>query len=76
GTHVRIATVKDGSDALLHLLDQKGVGIGKVYTVLARLDFDSSVELTDASGAHLSLSEQVAAHLWVEAVTGRNRKNA
>ncbi len=75
-TAVRIAAVKDGSDALLHLLDQKGVGIGKVYTVLARLAFDSSVELTDASGAHLSVSAQVAAHLWVEPAKPSKRKSA
>jgi DtxR family Mn-dependent transcriptional regulator len=76
GTSVRIATVKDGSDALLHLLDRKGVGIGKAYTVLARQDFDASVELTSASGAHLSLSAQVAAHLWVEPAKPRKSRSA
>jgi DtxR family Mn-dependent transcriptional regulator len=74
GTSVRIATVKDGSDALLHLLDRKGVGIGKAYIVMARQDFDASVELTATGGAHLSLSEQVAMHLWVEVVAGGKRK--
>jgi len=74
GTHVRIAVVKDGSDALLHLLDKKGIGIGMVYTVLARQDFDASVELATASGAHLSLSAQVGAHLWVETVKSRKPK--
>ena len=77
GDRVRIAAVKDGSDALLHLLDRKGIGIGKVFEVMARQAFDASVELSDANGKHLSLSEQVAAHLWVEpVVASRKRRNA
>ena len=76
GDRVRIATVKDGSDALLHLLDRKGIGIGKVFTVMARQAFDDSVELHDTRGAHLTLSAQVAAQLWVEPATARKRKYA
>lgn len=77
GERVRIAAVKDGSDALLHLLDRKGVGIGLVFDVVAHQAFDASMELTDMNGRHLTLSGQVAGHLWVEkAAAARKRSNA
>lgn len=66
GTHVRIAAVKDGSDALLQLLDRKGVGIGMRFVVLARHVFDDSVELQSGKTPHLTLSAQVAAQLLME----------
>ena len=45
GERIRIARVNDPSDSLLHLLDQKGMGIGMVFTVVTKLEFDGSVEL-------------------------------
>lgn len=66
GERVRIAAVKDPSDALLHLLDQKGIGIGMVFEVQARQAFDGSIELKRKPGAESTLSAQVAAQLLVE----------
>ncbi len=75
GMQVRIAAVKDGSDALLHLLDGKGVSIGMTFEVKARHAFDESVELQSGKALHLTLSAQVAAHLLVELLPkGKSRK--
>lgn len=76
GERVRIAAVKDGTDDLLHLLDRKGIGIGKVFHVAARQAFDLSMELLDAEGRTVSLSALVAGHLWVEPVAARKRRGA
>lgn len=65
GEKIRIAAVKDPSDPLLHLLDQKGIGIGKVFEVKARQAFDGSLELHAAEGGVRALSAQVAAQLLV-----------
>ncbi len=74
GDRVRIAAVKNGSDALLHLLGRKGIGIGKLLVVAAHQEFDRSMELDDTAGNRISLSAQVAAHLWVETVTSPNKR--
>lgn len=66
GEQVRIAAVKEPSDPLLHLLDQKGIGIGMVFSIQAHQPFDGSVELRNKQGAITSLSAQVAAQLQVE----------
>ncbi|HEY0977024.1 MAG TPA: metal-dependent transcriptional regulator [Flavobacteriales bacterium] len=68
GERIRIAAVKDPSDALLHLLDQKGIGIGQVFELKARQAFDGSLELHAAEGDVRALSAQVAAQLLVAAV--------
>ncbi len=73
---VRIVAVEDGSDALLQLLAQKGIGIGKVFTLVGRQDFDQSVELSSADGAMLSLSARVASHLLVQPAAARKPKQA
>lgn len=73
---VRIAAVKGGNDALLQLLGRKGISIGKQVVVKARHAFDQSVELDDPDGQSITLSAQVAAHLWVETVPARKRRNA
>lgn len=66
GERVRIAAVKDPSDPLLHLLDEKGIGIGMVFEVHARQAFDGSLELRRKQGAPSTLSALVAAQLLVE----------
>ncbi len=66
GDHVRVAAVKDPSDALLHLLDQKGIGIGLRMQLRARAAFDGSLELRAKNGPLCILSAQVAEHLQVE----------
>ncbi|MFT3885363.1 MAG: metal-dependent transcriptional regulator [Flavobacteriales bacterium] len=68
GERVRIVAVKDPSDSLLHLLDQKGIGIGMVFNLHARQSFDGSLELRSRQGHSCSLSAQVAAQLLVEPV--------
>ncbi|HEX2616995.1 MAG TPA: metal-dependent transcriptional regulator [Flavobacteriales bacterium] len=68
GARVRIAAVRDPSDALLHLLDQKGIGIGMVFEVQARQSFDGSLELRTKHGPACSLSAQVSAQLLIEPV--------
>lgn len=72
---VRIAAVKDGSDALLHLLGRKGIRIGKLVTVKAKQIFDHSMELQDKEGRIIALSAQAAAHLWVESTSTRKAGN-
>ena len=69
GDRVRIAAVKDPSDPLLHLLDQKGIGIGMVFTIETQQAFDGSVELRSKQGPTCSLSAQVAEQLHVENAT-------
>lgn len=76
GLRVRIAAVQNGSDALLQLLAQKGIGIGKVFTVTGQQDFDQSVELSSADGTPFSLSAQVASHLLVQPTAVRKTKQA
>lgn len=68
GERIRIARVNDPSDSLLHLLDQKGIGIGMVFTVEAQQAFDGSLELRSKPGPMSSLSAQVASQLLVETV--------
>ncbi|MBK6628119.1 MAG: metal-dependent transcriptional regulator [Flavobacteriales bacterium] len=62
GLRHRLVAVKDGSDALLRLLDAKGLAIGRVFTLAARQEFDGSLQLTWRDGV-CDLSAQVAAHL-------------
>lgn len=66
GDRIRIAAVKDPIDSLLHLLDQKGIGIGMVFTIGSRLEFDGSLELHSKKGPVQMLSAQVAGQLMVE----------
>ena len=68
GDHVSIAAVHDPSDALLHLLDQKGIGLGMQLELRARHAFDGSLELKSKQGQTHVLSAQVAEHLQVETV--------
>ena len=68
GGRVRLAAVKGPNDALLQLLDQKGIGIGMVYHVRSRQVFDGSIELRSKEGQESTVSEQVAAQLLVEPV--------
>ncbi|MCB0764464.1 MAG: metal-dependent transcriptional regulator, partial [Flavobacteriales bacterium] len=68
GERVRIARVSHPSDSLLHLLDQKGIGIGMVFTVEMRQAFDGSVEMRGKPGSLSTLSAQVAGQLLVETV--------
>lgn len=66
GDRIRIVAVKDPSDPLLHLLDQKGIGIGMVFTVEALQDFDGSLELRSKQGPTYAISALVAEQLQVE----------
>lgn len=68
GDRVRIAAVNDPSDSLLNLLDQKGIGIGMVFSIASKLEFDGSLELRSKPGPVSSLSALVASQLLVEAV--------
>jgi DtxR family transcriptional regulator, Mn-dependent transcriptional regulator len=76
GEQVRILAVKDPSDALLHLLDEKGISIGMQLELRARLAFDGSVELRAKSGPVYTLSAQVAEHLQVEAASPSPKASA
>ncbi|HMC98315.1 MAG TPA: metal-dependent transcriptional regulator, partial [Flavobacteriales bacterium] len=67
GDRVRVVAVKEPSDALLHLLDRKGIAIGMLLEVVARQAFDGSLELRVKKGPAYTLSAQVAEHLHVEA---------
>jgi DtxR family transcriptional regulator, Mn-dependent transcriptional regulator len=66
GEKVRIAAVVDPSDALLQLLDEKGIGIGMWFEVRTRAPFDGSMELRGKSGPSYTVSAQVAQHVHVE----------
>lgn len=65
GSSVRMVAVQDGSDALLQLLDQKGLRIGLRLKVAAREAFDASMEVIIGKNTRLVLTRQVAAHLLV-----------
>ncbi len=66
GEHIRLVAVKDPSDSLLHLLNEKGIGIGLEAEVRARQDFDGSVELRTKQGPVHVVSGRVAEHLLME----------
>lgn len=74
GDAVRLLAVKDGSDALLHLLDRKGVAIGMRLDVAAHQHFDGSMELRADNDRHITLSAQVSALLLVEVVRAGKSK--
>lgn len=75
GLWIKVAAVRDGSDALYQLLGHKGIGIGNVYLVKAMHAFDGSVELAGAEGKPIMLSAQVGGHLWVEAMAKQKRRS-
>lgn len=74
GERLRIAAVRDSTDALLQLLDRKGIAIGKVCTLHGRHEFDHSLDLVDGQGKHITISAQAASHLWAETVGASKRK--
>ncbi len=74
GTWVRIAAVKDGTDALLNLLDRKGISIGMRMEVTGLQEFDGTVEVSGEKGKHIALSAKVAEHLLVELVPAGKKK--
>jgi DtxR family Mn-dependent transcriptional regulator len=68
GDRVRLAAVRDGSDALLQLLDSKGLAIGMVLLVHAKEPFDGSLELRWKQGPSCTVSARVAQHLLITPV--------
>lgn len=68
GDRVRLAAVRDGSDALLQLLDSKGLAIGMVLLVHAKEPFDGSLELRWKQCPSCTVSAQVAQHLLITPV--------
>lgn len=66
GDVVRLVAVKDPTDRLLQLLDQKGIGIGMLLEVRARHAFDGSLELRSKQGPVYTISAAVAEHLHTE----------
>lgn len=69
GQEARLALVDESNDALLRLLNDKGLRLGSVLTVEAVHAFDGSVDLRVRSGGHITLSAQVVGHLFVERIT-------
>ncbi len=67
GVRHRLVAVKDGSDALLRLLDGKGLTLGRTFTLVARQEFDGSLQV-GWKGGGCDLSAQVAAHLLTEPI--------
>lgn len=65
GERVRLAAVHDTSDALLQLLDAKGLAIGMTLDVSARAPFDGSLELRSKQGPTYAISATVAQHLLI-----------
>jgi DtxR family Mn-dependent transcriptional regulator len=65
GDRVRLAAVSDTNDALLQLLDAKGLAIGMELAIVAREAFDGSLELRVRQGPSCSISAVVAGHLLV-----------
>lgn len=74
GSKVRIVAVKEATDALLNLLDRKGITIGMEMQVVARQEFDGSLELRRNKQAVVTLSGQVAAHLLVQSSNSGTNK--
>ena len=69
GDKVRIALVGESNDELLQLLSEKGLRLGSVLTLETVHPFDGSLDVRVRSGGHLTLSAQVATHLYVEPIT-------
>jgi DtxR family Mn-dependent transcriptional regulator len=66
GSKLRLAAVADTDDALLGFLRGKAIGIGTRFTLVARHEYDGSVEIKPSHGPVIGLSSRIAAHLQVE----------
>ncbi|MCB9170102.1 MAG: metal-dependent transcriptional regulator [Flavobacteriales bacterium] len=66
GDRVRLSSVRNSTDVLLHHLTRKGIALGSAITVTAVHDFDGSMELKLGDGRSLSVSREVADQLMVQ----------
>ncbi|HUX84911.1 MAG TPA: metal-dependent transcriptional regulator [Chitinophagaceae bacterium] len=62
---LEVATVTDQSASLLKFLDRNGIRPGAQLDILERHDFDHSVEIRVKKRSPLTISEQIAKHIYV-----------
>ncbi len=67
GLDYEVCAVSDQSSAMLEMLSQKHLQIGTKINIKKRFPFDQSLEL-EAEKTTISVSEQLARHLFVKAI--------
>ncbi|ULQ53686.1 metal-dependent transcriptional regulator [Flavihumibacter fluvii] len=65
GISAEIVSVSNQSTSMLELLRHNKIGIGTRLSVLRRFDFDHSLEISIAGQPFITISEQLAANLFV-----------
>jgi DtxR family transcriptional regulator, Mn-dependent transcriptional regulator len=65
GVVAEIVSVSNQSTSMLELLRHNKIGIGTKLSVSRRFDFDHSIEISIAGQPFITISEQLAANLYV-----------
>jgi DtxR family Mn-dependent transcriptional regulator len=68
GTLVEVCSVGIQSAELLELLRHKNIGIGTVFQIIKKFDFDQSIEISMKNGQRITISQQLAQALFVKLV--------
>ncbi len=63
---LKVISVSDTGKSFLQYLDKVGIGIGSTITVLDKIDFDHSLEISLGKQDIKLISNQVAQNIWVE----------
>jgi DtxR family Mn-dependent transcriptional regulator len=67
-TQVEVCSVGIQSAELLELLRHKNIGIGTVFQIIKKFDFDQSIEISMKNGQRITISQQLAQALFVKLV--------
>ncbi|MDP5169064.1 MAG: metal-dependent transcriptional regulator [Bacteroidia bacterium] len=65
GKALTIVRVKDDSSEFLQYLDASGLGIGKELTIVARIAYDGSMQLSLSDGKDVHISKKVSDQILV-----------
>ena len=65
GSSAVVVAINDTDEAFLQYLHKRGIAMGAQVTVLERLSFDQSLEVSIAQQAPVNLSAQACAHIFV-----------
>jgi DtxR family Mn-dependent transcriptional regulator len=68
GTLVEVCSVGSQSAELLELLRHKNIGIGTVFQIVRKFDFDHSVEIRIKNNQSNNISQQLAQALFVKLI--------
>jgi DtxR family Mn-dependent transcriptional regulator len=67
-TQVEVCSVGIQSAELLELLRHKNIGIGTIFQIIKKFDFDHSIEINMENGQRITISQQLAQALFVKLV--------